>query len=163
MNAGQPKMQSGVEQRRRGEGQSVRILGQLEWKLTREDTAGHYCVLESVLPPGGGVPPHLHADQEAVYILEGSMEFARMGSTGLEWFSVSSGDVVNVRGGSLHGFRNTGATPSRMLTMGTGGLAAFFEEAGVPVAAGSTPAPPTREEVERVITIARKHGHQFPQ
>jgi quercetin dioxygenase-like cupin family protein len=63
----------------------VRVLaGCMEWKLTAEETGGHYCVLETFVPPGTGVSPHQHVDQEAFYVVEGTLEVARLGSVGLE-------------------------------------------------------------------------------
>ncbi|MGA2647823.1 MAG: hypothetical protein ABSF15_24250 [Candidatus Sulfotelmatobacter sp.] len=55
----------------------------MEWKLTAEETGGHYCVLETFVPPG--VPPHQHVEKEAFYVVEGTLEVARLGSAGLEW------------------------------------------------------------------------------
>lgn len=159
-------MQKTVERRRRGECRRVRVLGgYMEWRLTAADTGGHYCVLETFAPPGAGVPPHQHADQEAFYIVEGTLEFARLGSGGLEWFPVTAGDSIHVPGDQIHGFRNAGTTEARILVTATAGLAAFFEETGVPIPPGEPvpTGPPSASEVERVLSIARKHGHRFLQ
>jgi hypothetical protein len=55
-----------------GRGERLRIVilaGYMEWILTPAETDGHYCMLEAVIPPGAGVPPHQHVDQEAFYIV----------------------------------------------------------------------------------------------
>jgi quercetin dioxygenase-like cupin family protein len=157
-------MQKTVERRQRGECRRVRILaGYMEWRLTAADTGGHYCVLETFAPPGAGIPPHQHVDQEAFYIVEGTLEFARLGPGGLEWFPVVAGDSIHVPSNEVHGSRNTGTARARILVTATAGLAAFFEEAGVPIPPGApAPAgPPSAAEIERVLTIASKHGHRF--
>ena len=141
----------------------VRLFGQLEWKLMPAQTEGHYCLLETVVPPGMGVPPHQHLDQEAFYILEGSLEVARMGPGGLESCPATAGDLINVPSNQVHGFRNSGGAPARILVMATAGLGAFFLEAGVPVSPGEAAptGPPSHAEIERILAVARKHGHRF--
>jgi quercetin dioxygenase-like cupin family protein len=54
--------------------------------------------------------------------------------------SASAGSVVYCPRGVLHGFRNVGTTPSRMVVIITpGGLEKFFEEVGDPVTNPSSP------------------------
>lgn len=158
-------MEKTVQTFRRGEGHRIRVLaGYMEWKLTPAETGGHYCVLETFVPPGARVPPHQHADHEAFYVLEGSVEVARLGPSGLGWLPVGVGDFVNVPSNEVHGFRNTGDAPARLLVTATAGLGAFFEEAGVPVSPDALPmGHPSAAEVERVLAIAHKHGHRFLQ
>jgi hypothetical protein len=95
--------------------------------------------------------------------MEGTLEVARLGSAGLEWHPVATGDFISVPSDEVHGFRNTGTAQARLLVTATAGLAAFFEEAGVPLPSG-TPAsaePPSAEEIEHVLAISRKHGIRF--
>jgi quercetin dioxygenase-like cupin family protein len=151
---------------RRGERLRIVILaGYMEWILTPAETAGHYCMLETLIPPGGGVPPHQHVDQEAFYVVEGTLEVARLGREGLEWFPATAGDSIHVPSNEIHGFRNAGSTNARTLVTATAGLAAFFAEAGIPIPPGTPPpvGPPSAADVERVLTIARRHGHRFLQ
>ena len=155
-----------VQRSCRGERRRIVVLAScMEWILTPAETNGHYCMLEAVVPPGVGVPPHQHVDQEAFYILEGALEFARFGPAGLEWFPAAAGDSIHVPSNEVHGFRNTSAMNARALVTGTAGLGAFFEEAGVPLAPGTSPptGPPSAADIERVLTIARKHGQRFVQ
>jgi len=150
---------------RRERRRMVILVGYMEWILTPAETDGHYCMLETLIPPGAGVPPHQHVDQEAFYIVEGTLEVARLGSGGLEWFPVTAGDSVHVPGNEIHGFRNASTANARTLVTATAGLGAFFEEAGIPIAPGALPpaGPPSPADIERVLTIARKHGHRFAQ
>ncbi len=158
--------QKAIQRSSRGERRRMVILaGYMEWILTPAETDGHYCMLETFIPPGAGVPPHQHVDQEAFYILEGALEVARLSSAGLEWFPVTTGDSIHVPSNEIHGFRNTSTTKARTLVTATAGLGAFFEEAGIPIAPGTSPptGPPSAADVERVLTIARKYGHRFVQ
>ena len=131
----------------------------LEWKLTREDTGNQYCVLEATVPPGIGIPPHQHPDQEAFFVTAGTAEFALEGKAGLEWRTASAGEMVNIPGDALHGFRNTGKQHVRVLITCPARLGKFFEDAAAPLQEPSTE--PTTAEMERVLDIARRHGQRF--
>lgn len=156
--------QKNIQRSSRGERRRIVILaGYMEWILTPAETNGHYCMLETFIPPGAGVPPHQHVGQEAFYVAEGTLEVARLGPGGLEWFPVTAGDSIQVPSNQIHGFRNASSTNARTLVTATADIGAFFEEAGIPIAPGATPptGPPSPADIERVLTIARKHGHRF--
>src|ERR1044072_1541944 len=59
------------------EGEAFWLLGMLQTiKIGRDDTAGHYGLLEIVVPAGVGSPWHVHPEEdEWVYVLEGEMTF----------------------------------------------------------------------------------------
>jgi quercetin dioxygenase-like cupin family protein len=159
-------MQKTIQTGSRGERRRIVILaGYLEWILTPAETNGHYCMLETFIPPGARVPPHQHVDLESFYIMEGALEVAFLRSGGLDWCPVTVGDSIHVPSNEVHGFRNTSTTNARTLVTCTAGLGAFFEEAGIPIAPGAAPpnGPPAAADVERVLAIARKHGHHFVQ
>jgi len=42
--------------------------------LTGKDTAGRYCLIDMLVPPGGGPPPHRHDFEEMFTILDGEIE-----------------------------------------------------------------------------------------
>lgn len=81
----------------------------------------------------------------------------------MEWHPVAIGDLINVPSDEIHGFRNTGTAQARLLVTATAGLAAFFEETGVPLPSGTSASvePPSAEEIERVLAISHKHGIRF--
>jgi quercetin dioxygenase-like cupin family protein len=133
----------------------------LEWKLQRSDTLGHYCVMTATMPPGSGVPPHQHPQQEAFFILDGEAEFA-VGDNP-RWQKVRAGDMVNIPHDAVHGFRNASDRSVSVLLTCEGDLGKFFEEAGVPLAENEAPAHPTPEAIGRVLDIAKKHGQRFPE
>lgn len=148
----------------RGQRQTVNVLGILcEWKLKPEETGGIYGMIETLVPPGAGVPMHSHAAHEAFHVLEGQAEFERLGLNGPEWLQANPGDLYQIPGDTMHGFRNPGSSPARLLVLFGADLAPFFEEAGVPVDSGakSLAGPPTPEQIARGLAIMRKHGMRF--
>jgi mannose-6-phosphate isomerase-like protein (cupin superfamily) len=153
-----------VEVVSRGQRESVDILGILcEWKTTEDETNHHYSILEMTVPPGAGVPLHRHAVQEAFTLLEGSADFGRLRDDGEEWLPLRFGDVVNVPNWAYHGFRNSGLVPARIQLTCAAGLEPFFRECGVRVEPGQArnAGPPSGSEIERVATVAAKHGSYF--
>ena len=60
---------------------------------TTEETDGAYFVLEGMVPPGAGPPPHIHHDQvETFYVVEGQLE-VMMGD---EVRQAKAGDFLHV-------------------------------------------------------------------
>jgi quercetin dioxygenase-like cupin family protein len=148
----------------RGERDTVDVLGiWCEWKTTEDETNHHYSVMEMMVPPGAGVPLHRHAIQETFAVLEGAAEFGRLGENGEEWQAIAVGDVVNVPNWAYHGFRNTSHALARIQLTCAAGLEPFFRECGIRVEPGEAPnpTPPSAAEIERVATIAAKHGSYF--
>jgi len=146
---------------RPGELPTVNILGvHCEWKVRAEDTGDSYASIENLVPPGVCVPLHSHAAPETFQVLEGHVEFGRLGPQGPEWLAAGPGDYFHIPGGVMHGFRNTGNSVARALVLFRADLAPFFDEAGVPVAPGVFQ-PPTEEEIAHGVATMRKHGMRF--
>lgn len=146
---------------RSGDQPTLNILGiHCEWKVRAEATGGSYAAIENLVPGGTGVPMHNHPSPETFQVMEGSVEFGRLGPNGPEWILAGPGDYFHIPSGVMHGFRNTGKTMARTLVLFRGDLAAFFDEAGVPVTPGDF-RPPTQEEIAHGLAIMRKHGMQF--
>ncbi|MEW4570198.1 quercetin 2,3-dioxygenase [Tautonia sp. JC769] len=140
-----------------GEGPSVWVVGdRYTIKASGVDTGGAFSLIEAWVPPQSGPPPHIHhREDEAFYILEGSLEFHADGQA----FRPEPGSWITLARGSLHGFRNVGDAPARMLILTTpAGLERFFLEVGRPAAAGDEPAPPTEQEIERLLEAAPRYG-----
>src|SRR5665811_2232824 len=47
--------------------------------ITGQDTAGRYCLIDMLVPPGGGPPPHRHDFEEMFSVLEGEVELTFRG------------------------------------------------------------------------------------
>src|SRR3954454_7426381 len=71
--------------------------------VTGDETGGAYFVMEALVPPGGGPPPHIHTrEDETFYVLDGEIEFL----IGDELIDAGRGDFVSVPRGTVHRFRN---------------------------------------------------------
>src|SRR5271157_4202158 len=112
-----------------GEGRSIWVIGdRYTIKCSGNDTSGAYALLEAVVPPGAGPPPHIHSrEDEAFYVLDRELQFHAEGRS----FTATSGAWVTLARGSGHFFKNTGAMPARMLIVVTpSGMENLFLEVG---------------------------------
>ena len=141
-----------------GEGRSIWVIGdRYTIKCSGNDTSGAYALIEAIVPPGGGPPPHIHSrEDEAFYVLEGELQFLAEGQS----FTATSGAWVTLAKGSLHFFKNIGTKPARMLIVVTpAGLEDFFLEVGREAIEGETePVAPTPEDIQKLIQAAPKYG-----
>ena len=140
-----------------GEGKKLWVADELmAFKASGKDTGGAYALTDSVVPPGGGPPSHLHhREDEAFWVLEGELEVTAGGTT----FGASSGSFVHLPKGVPHAYRNVGTGPARFLTlMVPAGLEGFFEEVGKPGSDVSSPQPFEEEDIERLLAVAPKYG-----
>ncbi|TCN40079.1 cupin domain [Kribbella orskensis] len=80
--------------------------------LSGEQTGGQIGLVEAMVPPGGGPPPHIHErTDETFYMVNGELEFL----SGDETFTASSGDVVFLPRGNVHRFHNPGIRPATLV------------------------------------------------
>ncbi len=144
--------------RKPAEGRSIAVVGDVyRFLATGEDTNGKYALWEAVVPPGGGPPPHVHRrEEEGFYVLEGEITFF----VGDQRLIASAGTFANMPVGTPHSFKNENDKPARMLiSVAPAGLERMFFEVGVPVPAGATTAaPPTQEEIDRLLAAAPRYG-----
>jgi quercetin dioxygenase-like cupin family protein len=141
-----------------GEGRTIAVVGDVyRFLATGEDTNGKYALWEAVVPPGGGPPPHVHSrEEEGFYVLEGKITLTISDKRHV----ASAGMFANMPVGTLHSFKNEGSRPAKMLiSVAPAGLEQMFFEVGVPVPPGATTAaPPTKEEIERLLAAAPRYG-----
>ena len=140
------------------EGRTIAVVGDVyRFMATGEDTNGKYAMWEAIVPPGGGPPPHVHSrEEEGFYILEGEITF----HIGDQRIVATAGMFANMPVGVAHSFKNESNQPAKMLiSVAPAGLEKMFFEFGVPLSEGSTSAlPPTKEEIEKLLTIAPRYG-----
>jgi mannose-6-phosphate isomerase-like protein (cupin superfamily) len=140
------------------QGRTIAVVGDVyRFLATSEDTNGKYALWEALVPPGGGPPPHVHSrEEEGFYVLEGEITF----TIGHQRLIASAGMFANMPVGTPHSFRNEGGKPAKMLiSVAPAGLEEMFFEVGVPVLPGATTAaPPTKEEIERLLAAAPRYG-----
>lgn len=140
------------------EGRTIAVVGDVyRFLATGEDTNGKYAMWEAIVPPGGGPPPHVHSrEEEGFYILEGEITFM----VGEKQVVATAGTFANMPVGTPHSFKNESTKPAKMLiSVAPAGLENMFFEIGVPLSEGSTSAlPPTKEEIQKLLTIAPRYG-----
>jgi quercetin dioxygenase-like cupin family protein len=113
--------------------------------VTGAQTAGRYCLVDMLVPAGGGPPPHRHDFEEMFTLLEGELEFTFRGKSQI----VRAGWTVNVPANAPHAFKNVSGATARMLCMCTpAGQEEFFMAVGFPVDSRTSPPPkPTEQEL----------------
>lgn len=111
-------------------GQKLNVLGHaITAKLTSQETDGDNYVFEVVSPPGAGIPPHVHQQEdEVIYIADGVYEIFLNG----EIYQAQPGDWLHFPRFIPHGFQNVGIKPGRTLWVVTpgGNFEEFFAELG---------------------------------
>lgn len=144
--------------KRPGEGRTIVVVGDVyRFLAVGAETGGQYAQWEAIVPPGGGPPPHIHSrEEEGFYVLEGEITF----QIGEERILATAGTFANMPRGVLHSFKNEGVMPARMIiSVAPAGLEEMFAEVGREVPAGTTiAAPPTREEIGRLLEAAPRYG-----
>ena len=148
-------MKSGIL--RSGDGPAAWVVGDLYTiKASGQDTGGAYALIEVMVPPHSGPPPHLHRrEDEAFYIVEGEFEV----HVDEERHTAGPGSWVQMAKGSVHHFKNIGPKPAKMLILATpAGLDEFFLEAGRKATDTSPESgAATTEDKERLFAIAPKY------
>jgi quercetin dioxygenase-like cupin family protein len=119
--------------------------------LTGADTAGRFTLIDMLVPPGGGPPPHRHDFEETFMILAGELEVGFRGETSL----VRAGETVNVPANAPHSFRNASGQAARLLcTCSPAGQEEFFLAVGDRVSSRTAP-PPQLDDAARAERMAR--------
>jgi len=132
----------------------VRILRafgeEIHLYLTGEKTGGRFTEWLEITPPGGGPPPHYHTgEDEWFHVLEGTVSFFRDGT----WQEAGPGTSVWCPRESIHAFKNTGESASRMLlTTAPSGFEIFFARAAEEFAKPGGP------DMPRALEIAPSTG-----
>ena len=141
-----------------GQGRTIAFVGDVyHFLATGEDTNGKYALIEALVGPGGGPPPHVHSrEEEGFYILEGEITFTING----ERVVATAGMFANMPVGTPHSFKNESSRPAKMLvSVAPAGLERMFFEVGVALPEGATTAlPPTKEEIDKLLAVAPRYG-----
>jgi quercetin dioxygenase-like cupin family protein len=107
------------------------------------ETAGRYCLIDMLVPDGGGPPAHRHDFEEMFTLLEGELEFTFRSETQ----TVRAGSTVNIPANAPHRFRNASGKMSRMLCLcAPAGQDEFFLAVGFPVASRTSAPPKVSDE-----------------
>lgn len=140
-----------------GQGSSYWVLSDLyTFKAVGEDTGQVYALVEAMVQPQSGSPPHIHSlEDEAFYIQEGKFEFQLDQQT----IVATPGTFLQSPKGQLHCFKNIGDKPGKLLFWVTpAGLEKFFAEVGSPVEDPTARPPVSSEDIEKILTASSKYG-----
>ena len=128
---------------------------------TEAETDGAYFVMEGLVPPGGGPPPHIHHNQvETFYIVEGQMEIM----LGNQVHEAKAGDFVHVSKGTPHRFINRSQKPAKMILtfVPAGDVVQFFREAFEQTTDRHAPPPPITDAfIQRLLETAERYDIEF--
>jgi quercetin dioxygenase-like cupin family protein len=106
--------------------------------LSGEDTNGRYCLIDMLIPPGGGPGPHRHDFEESFTLLQGEIETTFRGKKSV----VRAGETINIPANAPHFFTNVSKQTVRLLCVcAPAGQEEFFAQIGIPVATRTTPPP----------------------
>src|SRR3954465_13887267 len=136
---------------------------QVSFLVTGAESHGSCFIIEGMVAPGGGPPPHVHHfEDETFYMLEGSATFQAGGQT----IHAKPGDFIHIPRGTVHSLKNEGAVPARALIIispaGPTGMQQFFEESFYPVTDRSASPPPITEELKgRMMAAAVRNGMEL--
>lgn len=90
----------------------LHVLGtEVRFLCEGPSTKNAWSLMEVTLPQESGPPPHVHAWDEAYFVLGGDVRF----SVGDQAFTASAGDFVYTPGGVAHGFIGISQQPARVL------------------------------------------------
>src|SRR5208283_1729437 len=129
-----------------GEGKTVSALGNSYiYKASGEETGGGYALIETTIV-GDGPPPHIHkTEEEAFYVLEGSLNVV----IGEHTIKANAGAFVLVPRGTVHTFSKVGTSAKILIIISPAGFEKFFEEiAGPP-------------DLEKIKSLASKYNLEF--
>lgn len=115
---------------------------------TARDTGGALGLVDAIVPPGGGPPPHVHTrEDEFFYILDGEVTFYLDRSGTASPLVARRGTFLFAPRNQKHTFRNESDKPARMLFgVLPGGMEGLFKDAGRTLASGSVAAVPMTEQ-----------------
>ena len=140
-----------------GAGSRTWLLGDTyTLKLSGAQTGGAFALLEAIVPPGGGPPPHIHyAEDETFIILEGEIVFTTDAGT----IAAPTGTVIHVPKGTKHSYATVGTVPVHMLFLYVpAGMEAMFDEIGTPAQSGIAAPPSSPADVAKLLAVAEKYN-----
>jgi quercetin dioxygenase-like cupin family protein len=123
------------------------------------ETAGRYCLMDMLVPDGGGPPPHRHDFEEMFTLREGELEFTFRGQSQ----TVRAGSTVNIPANAPHAFKNRSGKTARMLCLcAPAGQEELFMAIGFPVDSRIAPPPKVSAEAQAekgklLATLAPKY------
>ncbi len=113
-------------------------------------------VLEVMVPPGSGTPPHMHESAEIFRVLDGEITFGLFDTKPPRQIVAGPGTVVTIGSGEAHNYMNSGHGPAEMLVVVDTSMKQFFKDLGRTEAPEQ--GPPSAAEIEEVQRACARHG-----
>ena len=127
---------------------------------TAEDTNGQFMLVEALGQPGGEPAPHTHSlEDEAYYVLEGSLEFW----VGDEHLMAPAGTYVYLPRNVRHSWKIHSVHARLLIMCWPAGLEGYFKEFAEPAKQLVLPPlpDPASIDMERFIERGRAYGIEF--
>ena len=131
--------------------------------LSGKDTAGRYCLIDMLVPPDGGPPPHRHDFEEMFTVLEGEIEVTFRGAKSV----LREGETANIPANAPHQFQNKSQRTARLLCLcSPAGQEEYFAAVGISVASRTAPPPKLDEAAQAALktkaaALASKYRTEF--
>jgi quercetin dioxygenase-like cupin family protein len=131
--------------------------------ISGTQTEGRYCLIDMLVPDGGGPPPHRHQFEEMFTLLEGELEFTFRGETQ----TIRAPASINVPANAPHQFANRSGRMAHMLCMCTpSGQEDFFLAVAdrIPDRQSPSPKPDAEKQAEKkelMQKLAPKYRTEF--
>ncbi len=130
------------------DGEVHAVMGDpMRFIMTAAHSGGGYAFAELEVRPDNGAPPHIHHnEEEAFYILEGTITATVDGTK----HRLNKGDFIHMPRGAVRSFTNPTEANSRLLILHCPGSASEFY-----IGMGKLPYPPDLNDVK---ALADQHG-----
>ncbi len=113
--------------------------------ITGDDTNGRFCLLDMLLLPGGGPPPHRHDFEESFVVLDGEIEVTFRGKK----ITAAAGTTVNIPSNAPHQFHNSSSKNARALLLcSPAGQENYFGRVGIPLPTRTSTPPSDQKEAQ---------------
>jgi Cupin domain len=103
-------------------------------------------------------PLHSHIDPECFYVLDGQIEAFVVDGTP-EWRVVGAGQSLLLADGVRHALRNATEKTADIILATNNRFAGFLAKAGRSATPGAAFAPPSPEDIQRVIRVSYDYGY----
>jgi mannose-6-phosphate isomerase-like protein (cupin superfamily) len=141
-------------------GESVFLVGDTYTTLlSGTQTGGVFTLLEALVLPEAGPPPHAHhSEEETFFLLQGQMVFTVGGQT----YHADPGATIYVPRSVAHSYRNVGEGPAKMLFMySPAGMDAMFPDIGRPGRRGVVGPPLDPADLVAMAGVTEKYNFSF--
>ena len=141
-------------------GESVFLVGDTYTTLlSGTQTGGVFTLLEALVLPEAGPPPHAHqGEEETFFLLKGHMVF----TVGGETYHAHPGSAIYVPRNVAHSYQNVGEGPAKMLFMySPAGMEGMFPEIGKPGSRGVVGPPLSQADLDAMASVAQKYRFSF--